>query len=442
MRPLSSLREFSARPAVQAITANLGWLALDKGLRFVLGLTVGTWVARYLGPADYGLLNYAVAIASLLAVLPGLGLDGLVRREFAQDPAAAPALLGTVTLLRLGAGLAAYVVLAGATLALGRDPRLQQAMLYSGLLLFQPALFVPDLWFQARVRSKYTVIAQNTAFVLSSAGRVVLILARASLPAFAALIIIDLTVTTALLAATAAARFGCPPRTWRWDGPLARRLLGRAWPLLMSGVAVIIYLKIDQVMVKLLAGATAAGYYAAAVKISEICYLGPVMLASSLFPAIVRAKAGGHERYVRRIRQYFNLSAGLAYAVAVPVALAAPVIVRRLYGGAYAPTGPVLAVHLWSLVFVAQGVARQEYLLSEGLLRFTLAAAASGAALNIALNFWLIPRHGALGAALATVLALALSDVLSSLCWRRTREAGWWQLRALLGWWKLPPAPS
>jgi PST family polysaccharide transporter len=441
MPPLSSLRELNARPAAQAIKANLGWLALDKGLRLVLGLTVGTWVARYLGPADYGLLNYALALASLLAVLPGLGLDGLVRRELVSETAPAPTLLGTVTVLRLAVGLVVYAALASGALLFGHDARLQQVMLYSGLLLFQPMLLTPDLWFQARMLSKHTVIAQNTAFVLSSLGRVALILGHAPLPWFAALIIIDLGVTSVLLARTAA-RLGCPWRGWRWDSTLARDLFSRAWPLLLSGLAVIIYLKIDQVMVKLLAGATAAGHYAAAVKISEICYLGPVILASALFPAIVRAKAGHPERYTRRIRQYFNLSAGLAYLAAVPIAFAAPAIIRLLYGAAYAPSGPVLAVHLWTLVFVAQGVARQEWLLGEGLMRFSLAATASGAALNVALNFWLIPRQGALGAAVATVIALAVSDVLSSLLWRRTREAGWWQLRALFGWWKLPPEPS
>lgn len=441
MRPLSSFRELNTRPAVQAIKANLGWLVLDKGLRLVLGLTIGTWVARYLGPADYGLLNYALALASLLAVLPGLGLDGLVRRELVPEAAPAPALLGTVALLRLGTGLFAYAALAGSTLLFGHDVRLQHVILYSGLLLFQPMLLTPDLWFQARMLSKHTVVAQNTAFALSSLGRVALILCHAPLPLFAALIIVDLGVTAALLS-RAAARLGCPVSVWRWNGALARDLLSRAWPLLLSGLAVITYLKIDQVMVKLLAGAEAAGHYAAAVKISEICYLGPVILASALFPVIVRAKAGHHARYARRIRQYFNLSAGLAYLVAVPIALAAPAIIRLLYGSAYAPSGPVLAVHLWSLIFVAQGVARQEWLLGEGLMRFSLAATAGGAALNVALNFWLIPQLGALGAAVATVIALAVSDVLSSLLWPRTREAGWWQLRALFGWWKLPPEPS
>ena len=441
MPPLSSLRELNSRPAAQAIKANLVWLALDKGLRLILGLTIGTWVARYLAPGDFGLLNYALAVASLLAVLPGLGLDGLVRRELVPESAPAPKLLGTVAILRLGVALFVYAALAAGTLLFGHDPRMHSVMLYSGLLLFQPALFTPDLWFQARMLSRYTVIAQNTGFLLSSLGRVLLILNHAPLPLFAALIIVDLAVGGALLARTAA-KLGCPLSAWRWDGTLARDLLARSWPLLLSGLAVIIYLKIDQVMVKLIAGAEASGHYAAAVKISEICYLGPVILASALFPSIVRAKAGHPGMYDRRIRQYFNLSAGLAYLVAVPIALLAPVIIRALYGAAYAPSAPVLAVHLWSLVFVAQGVARQEWLLGEGLVRFSLVATSCGAALNVALNFWLIPRLGALGAAVATVIALAASDVLSSLVWRRTREAGAWQLRALFFWWKLPPEPS
>jgi len=442
MRLLSSLRELRARPAVQSITANLGWLVADKGLRLVLGLTIGTWVARHLGPADFGLLNFTIALASLLAVLPALGLDGLVRRELvpAHATAPAPALLGTVATLRLAAALLVYLALAAGTFLLSPDPVLRPTLLLSGLLLFQPALLTPDLWFQAHQLSKHTVIAQSTAFLLSSLGRVVLILTHAPLPAFAALIIVDLALSGILLARTST-RLGCAPRTWRWEAPLARRLLSRAWPLLLSSVAAVIYLKIDQVMVKLLAGAEAAGHYAAATKISEICYLGPVILASSLFPSIVRARTGDATRYTRRIRIYFNLSAALAYAVVVPLAFASPWIVQWLYGAAYAPAAPILTLHVCSLIFIAQGVARQEWLLGEGLLRFPLITTTAGAGLNIALNAWLIPRHGALGAAIATVVSLAAADVLSSLLWSRTRAAGGWQLRALFGWWKLP-SPS
>lgn len=439
MRPLSIVREFSARPAVRALAANLGWLAADKGLRLLLGLTVGTWVARHLGPADFGALNFAVALASLLAVLPALGLDGLVRRELVHTDAPTPALLGTVATLRLGAGLLAYLALATATVVFATDTILRSTLLFSALLLFQPALLTPDLWFQAHQRSKHTVIAQNIAFLLSSLGRVALILTHAPVPAFAALIIVDLALFGVLLARTTT-HLGCPPTTWRWEAPLARRLLFRAWPLLLSSLSAVIYLKIDQVMVKLISGPEAAGHYAAATKISEICYLGPVILASALFPAIVRARTGEPALYIRRIRQYFNLSALVAYAVVAPLALASPWIIHWLYGPTYAPAAPLLALHVCSLVFVAQGVARQEWLLGEGLLRFSLVTTTAGAALNIALNAWLIPRHGALGAAAATVVSLAFSDVLASLLWSRTRAAGFWQLRALLGAWKLPPA--
>jgi O-antigen/teichoic acid export membrane protein len=149
-----------------------------------------------------------------------------------------------------------------------------------------------------------------------------LILTHAPVPAFAALIIVDLALFGVLLARTTT-HLGCPPTTWRWEAPLARRLLFRAWPLLLSSLSAVIYLKIDQVMVKLISGPEAAGHYAAATKISEICYLGPVILASALFPAIVRARTGEPALYIRRIRQYFNLSALVAYAVVAPLAAAA-----------------------------------------------------------------------------------------------------------------------
>lgn len=434
----SFLRELRSRPAVQAIAANLGWLVLDKGLRLVVGLFVGTWVARYLGPADFGVLSFALATATLLAVFSGLGLDLLVRRDLVPIDAPTNTILGTVAFLRTAVAALLYLGLVVAALGLVREGPLRPTLLWSGLLLFQPAVLTVDLWFQARQLSKRTVIAQNTAFLLSSAARVGLVLADASLPAFAALIALDLALFTGLLL-RAAATAGCPPSAWRVEAGLARGLLRRSWPLLLSGLAIIVYLKTDQIMLNLLAGPTVSGHYAAAVKISEICYLGPVILASSLFPTIVRSRSGqAPEAYDRRIRQYLNLSAALAYAVTLPLALLAPGIIRLLYGEAFAPAAPVLMVHVFSLVFVAQGVARQEWLLGENFTRFSLASTSAGAVLNVALNFWLIPRFGGIGSAIATLVSLASSDVFSSLVWSRTRTLGGWQLRALIGAWKLP----
>lgn len=440
MSTLSSLRELARRPGASTVAANLAWLLADKGIRLVLGILVGTWVARHLGPADYGLFSYTLAIASLLAVPAAFGLDGLVRRELVDSVHPAPRLLGTTFLVRLAIATGLYLGLALTVGFATTDAPLRRGLLFSGTLLFQPALLTPDLWVQSRQRSHISVLAQSGTLLLSSVARVMLIVNDAPWTAFAALVALDV-VLPGLILAIRLQRSDCAPNTWRWDTAVARDLAHRAWPLVLSGIAVVVYLKLDQAMVKLLAGDVAAGHYAAAVKLSEILFLGPLVLASAVFPTIVRARAASPSAYERRMRQYLAGSALAAYALALPLALLSPFIVRLLYGPDYAATASIFALHVWSIVFVAQGVARQEWLLGEGLVRFSLAATTAGAVCNVVLNFLLIPRFGAVGAAIATLISLALSDVASSFFAASTREFGRWQLRSLVGAWKLPPAP-
>jgi O-antigen/teichoic acid export membrane protein len=209
-------------------------------------------------------------------------------------------------------------------------------------------------------------------------------------------------------------------------------LFREAWPLMVSSLAVILYMRIDVVMLRSMKGDAAAGIYAAAVKLSEISYFLPVALGSSLLPALLRARAAGREAYGVRLQQYFDLSAAIAYGLALPCALLAPWAVRLVYGEPFAGAAPVLALHVWASVFAFVGVARANFLMNEGLNRLHLAATATGAVLNIALNLVLIPRYGPMGAATATLLAQAVVTWASSFVFPATRWIAPMQTIALL----------
>jgi O-antigen/teichoic acid export membrane protein len=200
---------------------------------------------------------------------------------------------------------------------------------------------------------------------------------------------------------------------------------------MFANLAVIVYLRIDEVMLRYLASPAEVGIYAAAVKLSELWYFLPSALAASVLPALLRARERDAAAYAARQQQYYDLSVGLAYLLSVPVALVAPWLVRLIYGPAFTASGPILAVHIWASVFVFLGVARGQWLVNEGLQKFYLAATLAGAAANILLNLVLIPHWGGLGAAWATVVSYALSGWLTSFCHPMVRTTGIAQTRAL-----------
>ena len=200
---------------------------------------------------------------------------------------------------------------------------------------------------------------------------------------------------------------------------------------MLSGASVVVYMKIDQVMIEEMLGAGATGIYAAAVRISEVCYFIPTILAASLFPSIVRTRASDTERYLRRLQQYFSLNAILALAVALPISILSPFIVVWLFGPKYSAAAAILAVHIWASIFVFLGVAREQFLIAEGFFVFSLISTVTGALANVVLNLLLIPPYGGLGAAIATAISYGISAFALSFFDRRTRFAGWMQLRAI-----------
>lgn len=429
---LAALRNLRSRPAVKAAASNFGWLAVERAARLVLGTAVGFWVARHLGPGQWGTLGYCAAWVTLLSFIPALGLDQVIKRELLERPAATADLLASGLVLRLaGAAVALFLVAVGVLVGAGLSPEEKRLLPIFALLLFQPAMFLPDLWLQAHLQAQRSVTIQLAALAVCSAGRITLILMNAPLAAFAWMMVAEMVLGAA----------GIFWRTrqagWRIDLNQARRATVRAlwrecWPLMFAGFAVVVYMKIDEIMLRQLAGAAAVGVYAAATRISELWYFIPVAFGSSVLPALLRARDGDPAAGERRWQQYYDLSAAAAYALSVPIALLAPQIIRWAYGSAFAAAGPILAVHIWSSIFVFLGVARGQWLVNERHQGFYLASTTAGAVVNVGLNFWLIPRWGGLGAAYATLISYALAAWLASYVHPAVRITARLQTRALL----------
>jgi O-antigen/teichoic acid export membrane protein len=197
-----------------------------------------------------------------------------------------------------------------------------------------------------------------------------------------------------------------------------------------------IYMRVDQIMLAKMQDDREVGIFAAAVRFSEIWYFIPIALSSSLLPSLIRTQQADSAEYETRIGLFYDLNAGLAYALIVVLAPTAPWLLHLVYGSGFAGAADVLQIHLWAAVFVFLGVARSSYLINQGFTSFDLFSATVGAILNVVLNLLLIPKHGAQGAAWATVVSQMTSGFLTSFLWAPTRANGLRQLWALLLPWR------
>jgi O-antigen/teichoic acid export membrane protein len=410
--------------------ANTSWLFGEQMLRMASGLLVGIWVARYLGPEQFGVFSYAIAFVAIFGSVAKLGLDGIVVRELVNEPQKRDIYLGTAFWLKLIGALAMLAIIAFATLFTSNDhtTNLYIFIIASGII-FQ-SFEVVDFYFQSKVLSKFVSLSKMAQLLLSSLLKIYFVLTGADLFWFVVVSLIDqFTLAVALYIAYTYQKLGSFYR--HFDLRIAKKLLKNSWPLIFSSLVVMIYMRIDQVMIKEMLGAKEVGLYSAAVRLSEVWYFIPMVITSSLFPAIFSAKKVSKELYYTRLQRLYTFMVWAAIAIALPITFLSDWLVTLLYGEVYRDAGQVLMIHIWTNVFVYLGVASGSWFVSENLQRFSFYRTFSGAVINVVLNLFLIPIYGIAGAAIATLVAQVMAAFVFDVFTIKTRKTFFMKLNTL-----------
>jgi PST family polysaccharide transporter len=382
--------------------SNFAWLVADKMMRLIIGLLVSAWVARHLGPEQFGVLAYALTFIAIFQAIALLGLDNLVVRDLAAYPLQAHKYLGTTIGLRCASATASYVmaVTIAALLNNGDDLIFTVISIVGLIILFQISDVV-DLWFQSQLQSRRTVIAKGASYFLTAAIKIGLIFSGVGLIAFAAAAVIEAAL--ALVALSFAYRLFKTTARWEWSTSVAMELLKQSWPLFISGLSVLLYMRISVIFLRESAGNTAVGIYIVGVTLSELWYFIPMALASSLAPYVSRKRIEGGGEYKSVIYKAFSMMWILSFTVVILNALTAKYLVALLYGEQYKISAEIYALHAFTFVPVCLGVIQSIWLINEGRSKLALYQAISGAIVALCLNFILTPTYGAHGAAVATV---------------------------------------
>ena len=405
--------KIQASPNLQRILDNTGWLFADRIIRMGVGLVVGVWVARYLGPEQFGLLNYAMAIVAMFGAFAGLGLNGIIVRDLVKDPDCANITLGTAFSLQFISGLLVFGLAVAAINFTRPDDALSKlAVAILGFALVFRATDVVKYWFESKIRSKYTVWIENGVFIVLAAIKVGLILAKAPLLAFVWAAMAETALTALLLLALYAKKVGKLTH-WYASLPRAKKMLLESWPLIVSSVASLINMRMDQIMLGAMTNDSVVGNYSAAVRISEVWFIIPSILGASIYPAIIAAKQNSETIYRKRVRQISYYMALAILPTALVISLGSNLIANLLYGRQYASAGGYLAILIWSGVpYLVFFVFNQMYYI-ENLLRISFYVSIFTVMSNISLNLILIPVYGGIGAAIATLVTALGSSAIS-----------------------------
>jgi PST family polysaccharide transporter len=398
-------------PQLKRIARNAGWLMLDRLLRMLLGVTVGAWIARHLGPETFGALAYVIAFLALFQTASLLGLDHILSRELPKEGSFPGQLLGTSLRLRVGAGVlgwcAACFVMS--VVRVGDSEALLLTVIIGFALVLQPADLI-DLWFQSQSQSRRAVLPRVISFGVVSAIRVILIRENAALWTFAAAYLVESILALGLLFASY--RRITTFDKWSWHTPTAYSLVRQAAPLMMSGLAIIIYMRIDQILLRALSGDHELGLYSAVLPFSQAWYFIPSTICASAAPFLVRWHQDDTAVFLRRTLDLFTVLAWGSLGISILVALCAGPIVRTLLGPAFGGAAGILTIHVFSNVPVFLGIGQLGYLVTLGRTKVVFFQTIAGMSISIAMNLLLIPTFGARGSAVALVVAQVFSAFL------------------------------
>lgn len=400
----------------KAIVRNIGWLAFDRLVRLSLGFLIIIWLARYLGPEAFGWFSYAQALVLLVGAMATLGLNNIVVRELVNEPDRAFSTMGSAFLLNLISGVLGYLLAIVAVFFLqDADSPIRLLVAILGLTLICKSSHVVKYWFEAQVESRQVVKVEVPIALVIIALNAVMILLEAPVTIFIALVTIESVVVGIFLAFRFRSNWG-PLNRLSFSAEHMLNLLKQSWPLCLAGIAVLVYMRIDQIMIGQMLGAEHVGFYTAAVMISEVWYVFPTIIAASVFPALLKGRANLETAdpamttaYNRQVQQLLDWMVVAAVSLALGAMIFANPVVDWLYGREYAASSSVLQVHIWAAVFVFIGVIGTKWMLAEGLEKLVFYRTVIGAVVNVILNLALIPRYGIEGAAAATLISQGLA---------------------------------
>ena len=398
----------------------------------LIGVFVAAVVARYFGPTLFGQLSYVVAIVSLFTALAALGMDTLVVKALVDKQTDEGTILFTSLILRVTVGLVltAFALITIAILSQGDKALLTIGLICSALVTLR-ALDIFEFWAHAKMALKMVSIIKMATFTAISALKLAIVFWEGSLIAYAFIFLIDALITGSAIA-IAYSLVRVDKTKWKFSLVFARDLLSKCWPVAISALMVMVYMRIDQVMLgAMLNDKSEVGIYAAAVKLAEMWHFVPMALIGSFRPIIMQYKADQNKvQYIAAIRGMYSVVFWLSGIFGILISFLSGFIVDVVYGQEFSRAATVLAISVWAGSFAVLSAARFVWLVTENMQRYALVYTLSGVIINVVLNYILIPTYGAIGAAYATICAQAISILVLSL-FKETRQHNLFLLQSL-----------
>ena len=397
--------------SVKRIAKNTGILFVSNIVSKLFGFVYIIYMARYLGAEGFGILSFALAFTGMFGVFADLGLQPLTIREIARNTELTGKYLGNIAAIKSILGIITFILIVIA-INLMNYPAETVYVVY--LIAFSVLMGSFNNMFysiyQGHEKMEYFGIGNILNSSLMLLGVFIAMYFGFNVEGFAYVYLISGIVV--LL-------YNLIISTWKFVKPKIeidlkfwKELLKESLPFALIGFFVVIYFRIDSIMLSYMKGDEIVGYYSASYRlIDSLSSLIPIIIYSVMFPVMSKYLNSLDDLKKVWIKA-FNLSFIIGLITTIFVVVFAKYIILIIYGSSYLPSIVVLKILIWAFFIICISSITSGLLNAINKQRLVTFGASIGAIINVILNLILIPRYSMEGAALATVVTEVLMFML------------------------------
>lgn len=391
------------------IVKNAAWIIGCRAVESALHLVITMLTSRYLGPSNYGIVNYAASLVSFVLPLMQLGIRNILIKEMIDAPEQRGTILGTGLCMNLISSVMCVIgVTAFAWIANPDEPEtVAVCLLYSTSLVFE-AVQILKYWFQEKLMSKYVSLSMLAAYVLVTVYQILILVQNRNVLWFAVTDSVKHMLTALFLIMLYRHFRGDVLRT-SWN--TCKKLFSSGKHYILSNMMATIFAQTDKIMLKQMVGDAVTGYYSAAVNCANLTNFVFIAILDSARPSVFQSRQISNEKFEKRITQLYAVIGAISLVQCLGFTIFAPLIIRVLYGADYEPAILLLRLVVWYTTFAHLGQVRDIWILGEEKQKLLWRLNLFGTLSNVVLNLTLIPVLGGVGAAIASLISQFIANI-------------------------------
>lgn len=408
---------------------NAKWIIVCKVLQSLLQLVIGMLCARYLGPSNYGLINYASSVVAFVLPIMKLGFDSTLVRELVRAPEKEGEIMGTSLIMNLISALGCFGLVLGFVCVMNKDETetIIVCILYSVSLFFS-ALEMIQYWFQYKLMARYSSMVMLVAYVIVAAYRIFLLVTGKHVYWFALTNAIDFAIIGISLVVIYLKKGN---QRFSFSSKRAKSLFAGGKHYILASLMLVVIQNTDHIMLTAMIDKAENGYYSAAITCAGVTQFVFTAIIDSFRPQILSYKKENEAAYQKSMSLLYGIISYLAIAQSIVFIVFAEWIVFLLYGNDYNAAIPILQILSLYFVFSFMGTVRNIWILAEQKQKYLWIINLSGAVFNVVFNSVMIPVWGAAGAAFASFLTQVFANFVLGFIMKPIRQSNMLFLKGL-----------